>query len=274
MKKLLLLSFLITNIAFAATMEEIESHFQKGLQYSQQDRMDEAINEFYKVVSADHSNLSEEYYVQTYSEAFFDIGVLYSKKGNIEKGIENLKKAIEIFPGHKRALYYLAGDLIDLGEIAEAKSYYDRARQLGFTGDNPQMGDVVGNSLNSFRDRVLTIQYKSFFEPDKSIPITIKGNPSGNEELVRDTITAIEKYSKILDSSSLTPISVEYVRHKENATIVVEKWMVGEGGNQKIFWVRYDFTPPEGFPYKVMIQVSDTEGFLKEDSIQSQEKVI
>lgn len=261
MKKLLIFLLLIPGIAFAATMEEIENHFQKGLQYNQQGRMDEAIEEFSTVVSADSSGLTQDYYTQTYSEAFFDIGVLYSKKGDMIKGIENFRKVLEILPSHKRALYYLSGDLLEIGEVAEAKLYYNRAKELGFSGDNSQMGDTVGGYFSSLKEKKFTVQYQSFFDPEKIIAVTIKGNPIGDEQLIRDTIAAIEKQSKVIGYGYLTPILVECIRQKENNSLTIEKWAVGEGNNLKAFWIKYNFAPPAGFPYKVMILISEKDDF-------------
>ena len=261
MKGLLILLLLIPGIAFAATMEEIESHFQKGLQYSQHGKMDEAIEEFSTVVSADFSALPQDYYTQTYSEAFFDIGVLYSKKGDMEKGIENLRKALEILPNHKRALYYLSGDLLEIGEIAEAKLYYNRAKELGFSGDSSQMGDTIGGYFSSLKEKELIVPYQSFFDPKKIIAVTIKGNPIGDEQLIRDTITAIEKQSKIIGYGYLTPILVERIRQKENNVITIEKWTVAEEDNSKAFWIKYNSAPPAGFPYKIMILISEKDDF-------------
>jgi len=255
---LLFFPLLLTGMVYAQTLEDIEGHFQKGLQYSQGGMNDEAIKEFNEVVAADPVNLPKDYYVQTYAEAFFDIGMLYGKNGDNQKAAENFKKSLEIMPDHKRALYYLSYVFLNLGEVAKAKSFYGRAKLLGFTGDDPQNGDMVGTYFNSVKKRTLTIQYPLFFESGKSIPVTIEGNLGGDEELVRDTLTAIEKYSKVVNfSGSFQKILVETVRVKENNTIIVEKWTVGDSGSQKDFWVRYNFAPPKDFPYKVMVNVSE-----------------
>ena len=250
---------LMAGVVYAQTLEEIEGHFQKGIQYSQSGSKDEAIDEFLQVVGADPANLPKDYYKDTYSEAFFDIGVLYAQKGDNEKGAENLKKALEIMPNHKRALYYLSNVLMNIGEFAEAKPYYERAKELGFTGGNPG-DDVIGDHFNIIKERELTIQYPLFFEQGKSIPVTIKGNFIADEDLVRDTITALEKYAILANySGSFNQISANLIRLGENKTIFIEKWLVGENGNQKEFWVRYNFAPPKDFPYKVMIQTSEKE---------------
>jgi len=254
----LFLTLLVTGMSYAQTLEEIEGHFQKGLQYSRNGMNDEAIKEFHEVVTADPSNLTKDYYVQTYAEAFFDMGMLYGKNGDSEKAAENLKKSLEMMPDHKRALYYLSYVFINLGEVAKAKPFYERAKLLGFTGDDSQNGDIVGRYFDSVKKRALTFQYPLFFESGKSVPVTIEGDFGGDEELARDTLTAIEKYSKIVNySGSFQQILAETMRVKENNTIIVEKWTVGDNGNQKDFLVRYNFAPPKDFPYKVMINVSE-----------------
>ncbi|MFA4854162.1 MAG: tetratricopeptide repeat protein [Candidatus Omnitrophota bacterium] len=255
-----LILLLMAGVVYAQTSEEaVEGHFQKGLEYSQSGMKDEAIAEFRQVVEADPANLSKGYYEHTYSEAFFDIGVLYAQKGDNEKGAEYLKKVLEILPNHKRALYYLSNVLMNIGEIAEARPYYDRAKELGFTGGKPG-DDVIGDYFNIVKERELTIQYPLFFEQGKSISVTIKGTFNGDEDLLRDTITALEKYSKLTNySGSFNQISADLIRLRENKTIFIEKWVVGENGNQKEFWVRYNFAPPKDFPYKVMIQTSEKE---------------
>ena len=186
------------------------------------------------------------------------MGLLYSKNGDNQKAVENFNKSLEIMPNHKRALYYLSYVLIDLGEIAKAKSFYERAKALGFTGGNSQKGDIVGAYFNSVKKRMLTIQYPLFFESGKTISVIIEGNMVGDDQLVQDTLVAIEKYAKIVNySGSLQKISVETVRVKENNSKVVEKWTVGDSTNNKDFWIKYDFTPPKDFPYKVMVNVLD-----------------
>jgi len=255
---LLFLSLLLTSVVYAQTLEEVEGHFRKGLQYSQSGMNDMAIQEFQTIVTADPSNLPKDYYVQTYAEAFFDMGLLYSKNGDNQKAVENFNKSLEIMPNHKRALYYLSYVLIDLGDIAKAKSLYERAKILGFTGADSQKGDIVGTYFDSVKKRTLTIQYPLFFESGKSVSIIIEGNIVGDEKLVRDTLVAIEKYSKVVNySGSLQKISVETVRVKENNSIVVEKWTVGDSANNKDFWIKYNFVPPKDFPYRVMINVLD-----------------
>lgn len=262
MKKILLFFslFLITNIAFASTLEEVENHFQKGMQYGTNGQKEEAINEFSLVVAADSGNLPQNYYVETFSEAYFNMGLLYAQKRNHEKGIENLKKALQISPSHKRSLYYLSWELMETGEIAEAKSYYERAKLLGVPEYDTQLGEELKSYFGSIA-REMTIQYQSFFNPANSFPVTIKGTFCGSEELVRDTLIGLEKYLKILNNDSLSPIAVELVRIRESDTIIIEKWMIGGSGDQKTYWIKYDFTPPEGFPSKVLIQTSDTELF-------------
>lgn len=83
-----LILLLMSGIVYAQTLEEVENHFQKGLQYSQSGMKNEAIDEFRQVVETDPANLPKDYYEQTYSEAFFDMGVLYAQKETMTRELK------------------------------------------------------------------------------------------------------------------------------------------------------------------------------------------
>ena len=257
---MLLIFFLMCGVASAGAIEEVEQHFQKGLQLSQNGDTEEALKEFDEVVSTDPNSLSHDYYVDTYSEAFFDIGLIYSKKREFEKGAENYRKALKIFPNHRRSLYYLSYNLIKMGEVAEAMQYYRQAKALGFTGDAKGPGDFVGEALRPFKERDLAIEYQPDFQSEESTTIKIRGNPIGDDGLIRDAVRAIERVLLIEGHDEMfSQATVQYIRHKEERTIAVEKWALQGTGWQKDIWVKYDFTPPEGFPYKVLIVASERE---------------
>jgi len=240
-------------------MEEVEQQFQNGLRLANEGKIEPAIEEFQKLVQTDPTGLPEDYYMQTYSEAYFNIGLLQSKKGNMEQGIENYKKAVQVFPEHKRTLYYMAYNLISTGEIGEAMRYYDKAKDLGFSKDYQQTEDFVGKMLLNFKKRELIIEYKSYFDHDKTIKIEIEGNPIGDNELIGDAISAIERVLKVSGYDIFSKASVEYIREREGKTIDIEKWTIHGDGWQKVIWVKYDSTPPEGFPMKIMITASEGE---------------
>lgn len=245
--------------ALIMTLEDIEQSFQKGLLYNKENKIDEALNEFEKVVSANSSNLPHDYYVHTYSEAHFDIGWLNYGKNKIRESIESYKKALSILPNHERALYYLVYNFITVGEISEAMHYYNKAKTFGFTGENIEAGDKVNDYLATFKNRKFTLKYQSYFKPDKSIEIMLEGNTICDNALLIDAIAGIEKLLKIDGRDIFSEASIEFIRYKEDQTIWIEKWsIVGEGWKEN-FWMKYDSTPPEGFPYKIMIEGSKEE---------------
>lgn len=246
------------NVAFAATTDDVERSFQKGLQLGNQGKIEEALQEFQKVVSADQNNLPKDYYTQTISEAYFNIGLLKSKKGDLRAGSENYQKALSVNPRHARSLYYLAANFISDGEIAEAIDYYNKAKALGFVKDYQQPSDFVGEQLSVFKERNLSIDYRSSFDPDKSVKVNIEGNPIGGDQLIRDAIRGIEKVLKISGLGLFSQAKVEYIRQR-NKTIDIEKWNVKGDKWEKTLWVKYDSNPPAGFPYKIMIEVSEQE---------------
>lgn len=259
MKKVFLIFSLMCSVAFAATMDDVEESFQKGLQLSNQGKIEEALQEFQKVISTDPNNLPNDYYIQTVSEAYFNIGLLKSKQEDIKGGTENYRKALSINSKHARSLYYLSWNLISDGEIAAAGEYYNKAKSLGFTKDYQQPTDFVGDYLAAFKQRSLTIDYQSYFDSDKSVKINIAGDPIGDDQLICDAIGAMERVLKVSELGLFSQATVEYVRQRENKTIDIERWQVKGDGWEKIFWIKYDSTPPAGFPYKIMIEASEKE---------------
>lgn len=258
MKKIFLIFALMCSVAFAATIDEVEQSYQKGIQLGNQGKIEEALQEFQKVVSADPDNLPNDYYIQTVCEAYFNIGLLKSKKGDLRAGSENFQKALRINPRHARSLYYLADNFISEGEIAKAIEYYNKAKALGFTKDYQQASDSVGDLLSNFKKRNLSIDYQSYFDPNKRVKINIEGNPIGDDQLIRDAIGAIEKILKVSGLGLFSQAKVEYIRQR-NKTIEIERWNVKGDKWEKTLWIKYDSNPPAGFPYKIMIEVSEEE---------------
>jgi len=247
------------SFCFAETTEEIEEYFQQGLQLGQSGMLDAAIQEFKKVVSVDPANLDFTYYFQTYSESYYNIGLLYAKKEQWEDSIVAYEKALKIHPQHKRALYYLSFSYMASGEIAKALDYYDKAKASGFL-EGAAGADFVGEHLKNYTKREFDIEYKPLLnDEDDKITIRIKGNPIGDNELIKDTITGLEKQELINRRSLFIFAEVEFIRFKENGTIAVEKWSVTGKEGLKEYWVSSDSTPPEGFPFKIMVKVSEHE---------------
>ncbi|MBU2101996.1 MAG: hypothetical protein KKF80_01225, partial [Candidatus Omnitrophica bacterium] len=106
--------------------------------------------------------------------------------------------------------------------------------------------------------RSITIDYQSYFDHNKRVMINVEGNPIGENQLIHDAIGGIERVLKISGFGLFSRATVEYIRER-NKTIDIERWNVQGEGWEKTLWVKYDFAPPAGFPYKVMIEVSEME---------------
>lgn len=249
----------------ASATEEVEGYFQKAIQDAQNNMPEEAIKEFKKVVSADFSKLPPKYYTETYSEAYFQMAILKLKlsKELWQESIEDLKTALRINSQHKRASYWLSYIFIENGEVAQAFQYYEKAKTLGFEGESG-MGDFVGETLKKFPRRDLSLNYKSAFDSNENVVAHFQGISLADDGLIQDTIGPVEKIRRagiVHRDNMFTNVKIELVRFKEEMTVVIEKWTIPEDSGESVYWVRYDFTPPEGFPMKIAIQVSEKEIF-------------
>ncbi|MCX5712350.1 MAG: tetratricopeptide repeat protein [Candidatus Omnitrophica bacterium] len=253
---------LLINTVFAAGMEEIESNYQNGIKYGNQGNVNLAIESFQKVLLADYSTLPRDYYKQTYGDAYLNLGILYMKKADYNKAVDDLNKALDLVPDSGRAIFYLAMVNSQLGEIAKVKLYYNKFKSLGAV-NNTQSDDFLRQFLSNYQEKEISIAYNYFFNPGKNVKIAIRGDFSGNEQLLRDTLTAIEKIAMLKDFDS-NVILTQVIRQNQKGTLSIEKWTVGPANSRKDFWVKYNFDPPQDFPSKVMITVSDREMTLDE----------
>ncbi|MFA6350353.1 MAG: tetratricopeptide repeat protein [Candidatus Omnitrophota bacterium] len=255
------LCLFLANCAFAAVMDEVEGNYQSGLKYGNQGNLDLAIESFQKVVSQDPLALPQDYYKQTFADAYLNLGILYAKKSDFTKSTDSLNKALVLAPGNSRAMYYLALTYSQLGEIAQTKLYYDKFKAL--SSANGQANDFLSNFLANYQDRERSVAYTYYFNPNKNANIAVKGDSSADDQLIRDSLTAIEKLSLLKDLDSVA-VSAQVIRQNQQGTLIIEKWTVGPADNRKDFWVKYNFNPPPDFPNKVMLIVSDREMTLDE----------
>ena len=244
----------------ADTKGVVEIYFQKGLQYAQTGMLDEARSAFQKVVSTDSKDLDPTYYVETYSEAYFNLGLLKAKKRNWKESVAEYKNALKISPNHKKALYYLSYSLLMNGEIEEAIKIYDQVKASGLTGDpyNPELGDFLLSDIGPYlQKREISLDYQSAFS-SKQTTIKLQGNPIGDDELIYDATQALEKALKTSGRDMFTAAKIILVRIEEEGTVFIEKWVFDNDiGQSKEYWIKYDFTPPPEFPMKVLIMASE-----------------
>jgi len=253
--------FLFASAVFAATQEEIEAHYSAGLKHGNLGETDEAIKEFNAIIKAGPAGIPQDYYKQTLREAYFNLGILYGKKRDVAKSIELLKKTLEVDPDYNRAKYYLGCSLLMEGEFGEARAYYEELRKAGISGDplNPAAGDYLKDTFDKIIEREVTVEYIPLIDDSKPIKVTVKGTFGADEVSVKDTLLAIDKVAYIMNQPFAANIKADFIRSKEDGTIIIEKWVIDDGKNKNEYWVTYDSTPPVDFPYKIMITVSDKE---------------
>lgn len=68
---------------------------------------------------------------QECAETYYIRGLAHSKKGELDKAIENYTKAIELKPDYADAYYNRGGTWLRIGEREKAKSDLATARNLG-----------------------------------------------------------------------------------------------------------------------------------------------
>ncbi|MFH1622761.1 MAG: hypothetical protein ABIA97_06580 [Candidatus Omnitrophota bacterium] len=111
-----------------------------------------------------------------------------------------------------------------------------------------------------YKKREFDFSYTPDMIQEDIVTIRIIGNPIGDNELIRDAIRAIERVIMMTGGKEIfSKAEVEHIRSGEEGTIDIEKWTVEVDGKRRQYWVKYDFTPPEDFPYKVLIMASERE---------------
>ncbi|MDD5595845.1 MAG: carbon starvation CstA family protein, partial [Candidatus Omnitrophica bacterium] len=213
--------------------------------------------------NTDPAGIPDAYFRETKREAYFNLGLLYGKKRELNKSIESFKNALEIDLGYSRAKYYLASSLIMAGEIAQARAYYEELRIAGVSGDplNPAAGDYLKSVFDKMPERTISVNYTPLFSGGKAITVTIKGIFGADQGSIKDTLAAIEKVARINNVALSENIQADFIRTKNEGTILIEKWVLDNGKTKNEFWVSYNTNPPADFPNKMMITVSDREDY-------------
>jgi len=122
--------FSITSVAIAYSEEDVDLLFQNGLESYQNDKIDEAISYFEKVLEIDPNHV----------DALSNIGGLVSTIGKHDEAFSYLDRALEIEPNHVRALINKGILLAFLGESDEGAFYFEKALEI-----EPDNVDALSN---------------------------------------------------------------------------------------------------------------------------------
>jgi tetratricopeptide (TPR) repeat protein len=85
----------------------------------------EAIAEFRQAIAAD----------PMFAESHYNLGIAYMIQGNLDAAIAEFHEGLAIGPTHARVYHNLALVYFRKGSYQKAIEYYDRARELGYSGD-------------------------------------------------------------------------------------------------------------------------------------------
>lgn len=223
-----------------------DTYFEEAMKSAAEGNVDAAVASFAKASKEDPAAI----------DPYLNIGVCYQQAGQIQKAIEAYGRAAAVFPDDWRPYYQLVACYGYTGEIAKALENYARAEKIGIKGDDP-----LRRLLAQYAPREFTVAYEPLGGGAGSgtVDIAVTGNPSGDEQIVKDVIRQLEKMEAADGKSLFRGVSVAFIRWIKPNTLATERWTVSGPGREKAYWVTLDFAPPPDAPSRVMITVSDRE---------------
>ncbi|MFC1693386.1 tetratricopeptide repeat protein [Candidatus Latescibacterota bacterium] len=150
--------FCIPNLTYA--QKPIDLIKQGEIRLKQND-IDGAIEKFLQAISRDPK----------IALAYYQLGLAYEKKGDIDNAIASFNTAIEIFPSYNEARMYLFETLIMVGKTYEEKGLYNEAllnyhKALDLNPNNKEINEIIitnyvksGKSFENKRDYNSAIEY-------------------------------------------------------------------------------------------------------------------
>ena len=110
--------------------EKADAHYYLGVISASNNKYDEAIEEFKKVIAVDSH----------YADAHFDLGTIYYKQGLFNEAIEEYDKTIQIDRGYADAYYNKSATFEKLGDTAAAHDEFEKYRMIRKTaGGSPSL---------------------------------------------------------------------------------------------------------------------------------------
>lgn len=100
--------------------ESIEEHYRRGVEYTKQGKLDQALEEYNQVLALDPHHV----------KARSNLGLIYDRKGNYKRAIQEYKKALEVDPENVQVHFNLGAAYWGWGMYNQAEEEFERALEL------------------------------------------------------------------------------------------------------------------------------------------------
>jgi len=115
--------------------DSLLAHLNLGVEYYNQDRLDEATSQYNKVLQ-----LSPDY-----AKAYNNLGMVFMKKGNLDEAVKYFFLALQNKPDDASAFKNLGTVFLKKGNLDKAISYFQQALQIA-----PESAEIHNNLANAF----------------------------------------------------------------------------------------------------------------------------
>ncbi len=166
---------------------QARAHQMLGIAYSRQNAYQKAIRALRRAIELEPTDLDNDYH------PYYDLGMVYLKQSKFDQAIELFQQAIQLNPDHIRAYYGLSSAYIRVGDVEKGleqikkyealKPYANRVSQLETSiqrsPKNPELWYQLG---------LVQLRYNKFELAITSLEKSIEQNPNNRE--VYNTLAA------------------------------------------------------------------------------------
>lgn len=210
-------TILLPGLTFA--QNNPKEYLQKGIEYERVGKISAATEEYKKAIDLDPN----------YSDALFNLGIIYLRKKQWSDAIGLLKRVVDLGPSDGGAYYNLAVASFALGKIPLAVEYNNKSLKLGYPGTIE-----FRNWLEPYVYKESDFEYIPTLAPQKDkVIIKIKGNPQGDKVLISGTLAKLEILEGVYREGMFKSVIVDFVQREDESESGIEKWTVIGSDNSK-----------------------------------------
>lgn len=167
--------------------DNLSAQFNAAIEFFRQQEYDQAVVHFIRVLQLD----------PTVAQAHFNLGLIYSIQEKIPQSINEFKKAVHYNPSYEKAHLYLANAFKKNAQFEEAISAYNHLLDL-----NPYHFDALtslARSYNERQDRIPAIEHFEKALTIKPSDIVTRFELANTYNVQGDFDNAIKEYTTILN---------------------------------------------------------------------------